>query len=95
MSSKPSDERNGCFLDKQWCCKVCDGEIPDGHTDDCDIWKLEKKHRDFIATEYSTALIQRDALRAELAEAKREIEVLRQYGNKDCTAMADAALEAK
>jgi hypothetical protein len=32
-------------------------------------------------------------LRAELAEAKREIEVLRQYGNKDCTAMADAALK--
>jgi len=40
--NKPSDQRNGCFLDKMWCCKVCDGEIPDGHTSNCDIWKLEK-----------------------------------------------------
>lgn len=43
---KPSDERNGCFLDSWWCCKVCDGEIPHGHTNDCDIWKLEKKLAD-------------------------------------------------
>lgn len=40
-SPRPSDERNGCFLDKMGCCKVCDGEIPDGHTDYCDIWKME------------------------------------------------------
>lgn len=64
--TKPSDERNGNFLDKQWCCKVCDGEIPDGHTDNCDIWKLEKKHRDFLANEYSAVLTQRDALAATL-----------------------------
>lgn len=31
---------------------------------------------------------ERDALR-------REVELLRQYGNKDCTAMADAALRGK
>jgi hypothetical protein len=29
---------------------------------------------------------------AALAEAKREIDYLRRYGNKDCTAMADAAM---
>lgn len=28
----------------------------------------------------------------QLEEAQREISVLRQFGNKDCTAMADAAL---
>jgi hypothetical protein len=66
--TKPSDERNGCFLDKQWCCKVCDGEIPDGHTDRCDIWKLEKKHKDFIAAEYNAVLLERD----ELQKANRE-----------------------
>jgi hypothetical protein len=60
--NKPSDERNGSFLDSMWCCKVCDGEIPDGHTDNCDIWKLEKKHRDFIANEYNTVLRERDNL---------------------------------
>lgn len=33
-----------------------------------------------------------DVLLIQLAEAKREIEYLRRYGNKDCTAMADEAL---
>lgn len=66
VAPRPRDERNGCFLDSMWCCKVCDGEIPDGHTNDCDIWKLEKKHRDFIANEYSAVLIERDRLRAAL-----------------------------
>lgn len=37
------DGRNGDFLDSHWCCKVCDGEIPYGHTNNCDIWKLEMK----------------------------------------------------
>lgn len=60
--AKPSDERNGCFLDSWWCCKVCDGEIPDGHTNDCDIWKLEKKHMAFIANEFNNVLAERDAL---------------------------------
>lgn len=66
--NKPSDERNGSFLDSMWCCKVCDGEIPDGHTDNCDIWKLEKKHRDFLANEYNAVLTERD----ELEKANRE-----------------------
>jgi hypothetical protein len=66
--NKPSDERNGNFLDSMWCCKVCDGEIPDGHTNDCDIWKLEKKHKEFIANEYNAVLLERD----ELQKANRE-----------------------
>lgn len=45
-SPRPSDERNGCFLDGTLCCKVCDGEIPYGHTEECDIFKLEDElHR--------------------------------------------------
>jgi hypothetical protein len=52
----------------KWCCKVCDGEIPDGHTENCDIWKLEKKHRDFLANEYNAVLTERD----ELEKANRE-----------------------
>lgn len=34
-----------------------------------------------------------DDLERKLREAEREVSVLRQYGNKDCTAMADAALK--
>lgn len=77
-------ERDGKFLDKFWCCKVCDGEIPDGHTDDCDIWKLEKQHKDFLANEYSAVLTERDALRAELEQARKDAERyrwLRDVGN--------------
>ena len=61
--ARPSDERNGCFVDSFWCCKVCDGEIPDGHLENCDIWKLEKKHRNFIANEYNSVLKERDESR--------------------------------
>ena len=66
--NKPSDERNGSWLESMWCCKVCDGEIPHGHTDNCDIWKLEKRHRDFIAKEYNAALIEIERLRDALCK---------------------------
>jgi hypothetical protein len=36
-----------------------------------------------------------NALALDHARLRHEIEVLRQYGNKDCTAMADAALAAE
>ena len=35
------------------------------------------------------------ALRAEVERLRREVEVLRQFGNKDCTAMADDLLSAE
>lgn len=73
---KPSNERNGNFLDPQWCCKVCDGEIPDGHLECCDIWKLEKKLNSFIANEYSTALDERDTAQSQLATAQARIATL-------------------
>jgi hypothetical protein len=79
-------ERNGELLDSMWCCKVCDGEIPDGHTDNCDIWKLEKTHREFIANEYNTALE-----RAAQAEAER---VKEWNARRDAEASRDAAKAA-
>jgi hypothetical protein len=38
-------ERDGEWIDDLGCCKVCDGEIPHGHTDQCDIFKLEQRIR--------------------------------------------------
>lgn len=35
------EERDGDFCDRFGACKVCDGEIPYGHTDKCYIWKVE------------------------------------------------------
>lgn len=43
------NERDGNWMDKHGACKVCDGEIPYGHTDNCDIWKLEKELRELNA----------------------------------------------
>ena len=64
---KPSNECNGSFLDAQWCCKVCGSEILYGHTEDCDIWLIEKKHRAFIAKEYNDVLQERDKLAHDIA----------------------------
>ena len=46
----------------------------------------------WVADLVDEELAKRDA---EIERLKREVEVLRLYGNNDCTAMADAALEAK
>jgi len=37
--------RDGNWMDKWGACKVCDGEIPDGHMENCDIYKMELKIR--------------------------------------------------
>lgn len=41
-----SDLRDGNWIDKWGACKVCDGEIPYGHSEKCDIYKLEKEVRE-------------------------------------------------
>ncbi len=38
-------DRDGNWCDKFGACKVCDGEIPHGHTDKCDIYKMEQEIR--------------------------------------------------
>lgn len=40
-----SDPLNGEWLDKWGGCRVCGGEIPHGHTNNCDIFKYEKMER--------------------------------------------------
>lgn len=53
--------RDGKWMDKWGACKVCDGEIPNGHTNDCDIWKLEQQVRT-LKMERADLKFQRDAL---------------------------------
>ena len=36
-------KRDGKWIDKWGACKLCDGEIPHGHIDSCDLWKLEQE----------------------------------------------------
>lgn len=38
-----SADRDGNWLDKWGACKVCGGEIPHGHTEYCDLYKLEQR----------------------------------------------------
>lgn len=62
------DGRDGNWLDEDGSCKVCDGEIPYGHTDACDIWKLEKEIKELKAK--ASAVEPRDDLvHGERAEA--------------------------
>lgn len=35
------EQRNGDWIDKFGACKICGGEIPYGHTGNCDVYKLE------------------------------------------------------
>jgi len=35
--------RNGNWIDKFGACVCCDGEIPHGHSEDCDFYKLQQK----------------------------------------------------
>lgn len=47
MKDKESwDDRPGNWMDQWGACKVCGGEIPHGHTTDCDIYKLELQVRE-------------------------------------------------
>jgi len=49
---------------------------------------------EFDTDETTQRLMQEnEALQARVDELKKEIEILRQYGNKTCTAMADEVLE--
>lgn len=43
-----STERDGNWMDKFGACKVCDGEIPHGHSNNCDLFKIEQE-RDQLA----------------------------------------------
>jgi hypothetical protein len=36
-------KRDGDWMDEFGCCKLCDGEVPNGHTENCYIWKLEQQ----------------------------------------------------
>lgn len=33
----------GSWMDEDGACKVCGGEIPHGHSDNCDIYKMEQR----------------------------------------------------
>jgi hypothetical protein len=60
-----AQKRDGNWLDKWGCCRVCNGEIPHGHTLNCDIFKLEQE---------------RDAAQARCAEKDDLItELLKQF----------------
>ncbi len=50
-----SEQRDGSWIDKWGACKLCGGEIPYGHAENCDLWKVEKE---------------RDAAQAELEDYK-------------------------
>jgi hypothetical protein len=46
---KSINVRDGDWIDRGGACKVCDGEIPHGHTNECDIYKLECQVRQWKA----------------------------------------------
>lgn len=44
------DRPNGKWLDRFGACRVCEGEIPHGHTLDCDLYKMERQIKELEQT---------------------------------------------
>jgi hypothetical protein len=60
------------------------------------VWKLVAKALSALGHGPTSVHVEEVWRRdARIEELEREVEVLRQYGNKDCTAMADEALAQK
>jgi hypothetical protein len=70
---------DGDWLGKFGDCKLCGGEIPYGHTDNCHIWKMEQK-----VTSLQSQLTAAES-RAQQAEemAGRVVEALKQFSRID------------
>ena len=74
-------KRDGNWIDGMGACKVCDGEIPHGHTNNCDIWKLEQQlaaEREKLESieSINKSLAQAvDQLRSQLAAAQDKLAV--------------------
>ena len=62
-ANRLADQPNGNWLDRWGSCRVCGGEIPHGHTNECDIFKMEQ-------TEHK--------LRAQLTASQNQVRVLRE-----------------
>lgn len=65
LAAKQHAERNGSWMDEWGACKVCDGEIPHGHSDICDIYKRDM--------EYNTLRLANEELLRENSELKEVI----------------------
>ena len=79
------DERpDGNWLDKWGTCRVCGGEIPHGHTDNCDIFKYEKMELALTedkrkALEFATGCnAQMASAQAQLLASQQECKALRE-----------------
>lgn len=68
-------ERNGEWIDKWGACKVCDGEIPHGHSANCDIYKLESQcaDKDRTIAELTAELAKVNAQCAAMREALEDV----------------------
>lgn len=78
------EARDGKWIDKFGCCKLCDGEIPHGHTNSCDLYAIEQE-RDQLKAMAEKAREQcgkledaNHALFLELEEWKARVEGLRE-----------------
>lgn len=93
MSDTP---RDGNWIDEWGACKVCDGEIPSGHTERCDIYKLERelteaKHAyrqlqesdNLLYKRMEVAEAERDQLRKVVSDVADETQSMIDYCNGD------------
>lgn len=51
---KKQEVRDGNWIDEWGCCKICDGEIPHGHSKNCDLYKREMEIADWKNPKFTT-----------------------------------------
>jgi hypothetical protein len=91
-AAKANNKRDGNWCDKWGACRVCDGEIPHGHSNNCDIYKMEQQ--------LSAAVGERDSWREHAALSDKEFLQLEDWliGNAEIdpkTGLIDRATKCK
>lgn len=62
--------RDGNWMDKFGACKVCDGEIPHGHTENCDLYKKEQH--------FNQLTLKLEQVQAENVRLQERVEIMRE-----------------
>lgn len=78
--------RDGNWMDKSGACKICDGELPHGHADNCDVYKQEQQiaalQKECHELRILSCSAREDILLARAEKAEAEVKRLAEAMNK-------------
>lgn len=78
-----SDQYNGDWFGKFGECKLCGGDIPHGHSDNCHIWKTDEEARS-LRTQITQLTAERDEAVSECEALKATNERINGFADEWC-----------